>query len=83
MGRPYYGHSTIGNNVEILLGIRPSIAIRTDGNAAHYMYRVVRDIFIRGGGGRGALSPLDNPKRSKIWYVACGTIIRRVAAAAK
>ena len=36
-------------------------------------------------GGQGALPPLtfDNPKRSKIWYVACGTIIGRVAAAAK
>ena len=48
--------------------------------------RVSRDIFIRGA--RGALPPpltFDNPKRSKIWYVACGTIIRRVglAAAAK
>ena len=28
-------------------------------------------------GGQGALPPLnfDNPKRSKIWYVACSTII--------
>ena len=36
-------------------------------------------------GARGTMPPLDfdNPKRSKIWYVACGTIIRRVAAAAK
>ena len=43
-------------------------------------------IFLSGGGGgRGALPPLNfnNPKRSKIWYVACGTIIRRVVAAAK
>ena len=38
-------------------------------------WAVNRDIFIRGA--RGALPPLnfDNPKRSKIWYVACGTII--------
>ena len=45
---------------------------------------VGRDIFIRGGP-RGALPPLnfDNPKRSKIVYVACGTIIHRVVAAAK
>ena len=36
-------------------------------------------------GGQGALPPLnfDNPKRSKMLYVACGTIIRRVVAAAK
>ena len=36
-------------------------------------------------GGQGALPPLnfDNPKGSKIVYVACGTIIRRVVAAAK
>ena len=42
-----------------------------------------RDIFIRGA--RGALPPLnfDNPKRSKIVYVTCGTIIRRVVAAAR
>ena len=42
-----------------------------------------RDIFIRGA--RGALPPLnfDNPKRSKILYVRCGTIIRRVVAAAR
>ena len=42
-----------------------------------------RNIYIRGA--RGVLPPLnfDNPKRSKIWYVACGTIIRRVAEAAK
>ena len=41
-------------------------------------------IFLSGGPG-GHCPPLtfDNPKRSKIWYVACGTIIRRVAAAAK
>ena len=39
--------------------------------------------FIRGA--RWALPPLnfDNPKRSEIVYVACGTIIRRVVAAAK
>ena len=43
----------------------------------------VRDIFIRGA--RGALPPLnfDNPKRSKILYVTCGTIIRRLVAAAR
>ena len=37
-------------------------------------------IFLSGG-----LAPLnlDNPKRSKIWYVVCSTIIRHVAAAAK
>ena len=44
-------------------------------------------MFIKGGGGggQGALSLLnfDNPKRSKIWYVMCGMIIRRVVAAAK
>ena len=42
-----------------------------------------RDIFIRGA--RGALPPLnfDNPKRSNILYVMCGTIIRRVVAAAR
>ena len=42
-----------------------------------------RDIFIRGA--RGALPPLnfDNPKRSKILYATCGTIIRRVVAAAR
>ena len=42
-----------------------------------------RDIFIRGA--RGALPPLnfDNPKRSKILYVTCGTIIRCVVAAAR
>ena len=38
-------------------------------------------------GGQGGICPLnfDNPKRSKIVYVACGTIIRRVyiVAAAK
>ena len=36
-------------------------------------------------GAEGALSPLnfDNPKRSKIWYVARGAISCRVAAAAK
>ena len=36
-------------------------------------------------GGQGALPPLnfDKPKRSKIWYIACGTIIRRVAVVAK
>ena len=41
-------------------------------------------IFLSGGPG-GHCPPLtfDNPKRSKIWYVACGMIIRRVAAAAK
>ena len=41
--------------------------------------------FYQGGGARGALLPLnfDNPKRSKIVYVACGTIIRCIAAAAK
>ena len=33
----------------------------------------------------GALPPLnfDNPKRSKIWYVTCGTIIHRVVAVDK
>ena len=41
------------------------------------------DIVI-GGGAEGALSPLnfDNPKRSKIWYVARGAISRRVYIAA-
>ena len=36
-------------------------------------------------GGQGGIPPLNfnNPKRFKIWYVACGTIIRRVVAAAK
>ena len=36
-------------------------------------------------GARGALPPLtfDNSKRSKIVYVACGTIICRVVTAAK
>ena len=40
-----------------------------------YMY-VCTGIFLSEGA-RGALPPLnfDNPKRSKIWYVACGTII--------
>ena len=39
--------------------------------------------FYPGGGAEGALPPLhfDNPKRSKIWYVARGAISRRVAAA--
>ena len=34
-------------------------------------------------GGPGGITPLnfDNPKRSKIVYVTCGTIIRRVVAA--
>ena len=42
-----------------------------------------KDIFIRGA--RGHCPPLnfDNPKRSKMLYVTCGTIIRRVVAAAK
>ena len=41
-------------------------------------------IFLSGGtGGHCPLLNFDNPKRSKIWYVVCGTIIRRVAAAAK
>ena len=33
------------------------------------------------GGQVGICPPLnfDNPKRSKIWYVACGTIIHRIA----
>ena len=41
--------------------------------------------FFRGPGGHCPPPPLnfDNPKRFKIWYVVCGTIIRRVAAAAK
>ena len=36
-------------------------------------------------GARGTLPPLnfDNPKRSQIWHVACGMIIRRVAATAR
>ena len=43
---------------------------------------IYRDIFIRGA--RGHCPPLnfDNPKRSKILYVTCGTIIRRVMVAA-
>ena len=47
-------------------------------------YVKCRDIFIREARG-GAFPPLnfDILKRSKIWYVACGTIIRRVAEAAK
>ena len=48
-----------------------------------YVY-LCRDIFIRGA--RGALPPplnLDNPKRSKMLYVTCGTIIRRVVVAAR
>ena len=42
-----------------------------------------RDIFIRGA--RGHCPPLnfDNPKRPNILYVTCGTIIRRVVAAAR
>ena len=40
----------------------------------------IAGIFLSGGGARGALPPLnfDNPKRSKMLYVTCGTIIRRV-----
>ena len=36
-------------------------------------------------GGQGGIPPLnfENPKRSKILYVTCGTIIRRVVAAAR
>ena len=37
-------------------------------------------------GGQGGIAPplnFDNPKRSKILYVTCGTIIRRVVAAAR
>ena len=41
-------------------------------------------IFLSGGPG-GHCPPLnfDNPKRSNILYVTCGTIIRRVVAAAR
>ena len=37
-------------------------------------------------GGQGGIAPplnFENPKRSKIVYVTCGTIIRRVVAAAR
>ena len=36
-------------------------------------------------GGPGGIAPLnfDNPKRSKMWYVTCGTIICRVAGVTK
>ena len=41
-------------------------------------------IFLSGGPG-GHCPPLnfDNPKRSNILYVTCGTIIRRIVAAAR
>ena len=43
-------------------------------------------IFLSGGGQRGHPPPalnFDNPKRSKIWYIAGGAISRRVTAADK
>ena len=42
-------------------------------------------IFLSGGEAEGALPPLnfDNPKRSKIWCVVHGAIIRPIAASAK
>ena len=48
------------------------------------MGAVTRDIFIRGARGH-CPPPLNfyNPKRSQILYVTCGTIIRRVVAAAR
>ena len=41
--------------------------------------------FYQGGGAGGHCPPLnfDNPKRSKILYVTCGTIIRRVVVATR
>ena len=42
-----------------------------------------RDICIRGAGGHCPPLNFDNPKRSKIVYVTCGTIICRVVAAAR
>ena len=45
----------------------------------------IRDIGYFYQGGQGGIAPLnfDNPKRSKILYVTCGTIIRCVVAAAR
>ena len=67
-------------NVTIVCLHGGTATITKEGNSA-----VSRDIFIGGGGAGGHCPPLnfDKPKRSKIVYVTCGTIIRRVVAAAR
>ena len=44
------------------------------------LYETLTGIFLSGG--HCPHLNFDNPKRSKMWYVACGKIIRRVVAAA-